>query len=72
MGSNYKSYKHKYFMAYMENSDKKLENFQKSEVSQIKWFGFEECLSVIRPYNLEKKRIIRQINKLVHSCRLIL
>ena len=73
LGSNYKSYKHKYFMAYMNHSDCNfLDNYQKSEVSQIKWLGFDECLKIIRPYNLEKKRIIQQINKLVHSCRLIL
>ena len=72
VGSNYKSYKHKYFLAFMNNDDYPLDKFQKSEVSEIKWLSLDECLKKIRPYNLEKKEIIIKINKLVHSCRLIL
>ena len=54
MGSNFKSYKHKYYLAYMMN-ERNLLNFQKSEVSKMKWVSLDECLSLIRPYNIEKK-----------------
>ena len=29
--------------------------FQKSEVDKMEWKNFEDCMSVIRYYNLEKK-----------------
>ena len=40
IGSNHKSYKHKYFLAFMEksnDSDDNLNNFQKTEVSKLEW-----------------------------------
>ena len=54
MGSNFKSYKHKYYLAYMMN-ERNLLNFQKSEVSKKKWISLDESLSLISPYNKEKK-----------------
>jgi 8-oxo-dGTP pyrophosphatase MutT (NUDIX family) len=72
IGSNHKSYKHKYFLAYMDktSSEKSLQNFQKSEVSKIEWKTLEECLESIRPYNLEKKQLIININKILQEYRL--
>jgi predicted NUDIX family NTP pyrophosphohydrolase len=87
IGSNYKSYKHKYYLAYM-NTDQfinantnvtssatfitqqssrvdNLQNFQRSEVSKIAWKTCEECIDLIRPYNLEKKQLIININKVL-------
>ena len=51
IGTNHKSYKHKYFLAYSNenNSDFTLENFQKSEVSKLEWKTIDECLESIRP-----------------------
>lgn len=66
MGSNFKSYKHKYYLAYMMN-ERNLLNFQKSEVSKMKWVSLEECLSLIRPYNIEKKDLIKRIDKILHK-----
>ena len=40
MGSNFKSYKHKYYLAYMMN-ERNLLNFQKSEVSKMKWVSLD-------------------------------
>ena len=40
-----------------------MDNFQKSEVSKLEWKTVEECISSIRPYNLEKKQLIININK---------
>jgi len=62
-GSNFKSYKHKYFVMYMEyNKNQKMDNFQKSEVSCMKWMDINQCLAHIRCYNLEKKRLIQKID----------
>jgi 8-oxo-dGTP pyrophosphatase MutT (NUDIX family) len=62
-GSNYKSYKHKYFLMFM-NYDKSLKcgDFQKSEVSKMEWKNLDDCLMCFRPYNLEKIRIIKNID----------
>ena len=46
-------------------------NFQKSEVSQIKWCNLEEALKLIRPYNLEKKEIINNIDEILNKYSLI-
>ena len=71
IGSNHKSYKHKYYLAYMnENVEDILHNFQKTEVSKIEWKTLDECLLSIRPYNLEKKQLIININKVLQEYRL--
>jgi 8-oxo-dGTP pyrophosphatase MutT (NUDIX family) len=70
IGSNHKSYKHKYYLAYMNDSVDTLQNFQKTEVSKMEWKTLNECLESIRPYNLEKKQIIININKVLQEYRL--
>jgi 8-oxo-dGTP pyrophosphatase MutT (NUDIX family) len=71
IGTNYKSYKHKYFLAYMNDVDEEsLSNFQITEVSKIEWKTIDECLESIRPYNLEKKKLINNINKVLQEYRL--
>ena len=69
IGSNLKSYKHKYYLAY---SDKNLnlENYQQSEVSKIEFKSLNDCLTTIRPYNLEKKQLLININKALQELRL--
>ena len=70
LGSNHKSYKHKYFLAYTENSSNELDMYQKTEVSKLDWKTLEECLESIRPYSLEKKQLIININKVLQEYRL--
>jgi 8-oxo-dGTP pyrophosphatase MutT (NUDIX family) len=72
IGSNIKSYKHKYYLAYMVNNNVSLETkrYQKSEVRNMKWMSYDECLNVIRPYNLEKINIVKKINKVLQEYRL--
>jgi 8-oxo-dGTP pyrophosphatase MutT (NUDIX family) len=70
LGSNHKSYKHKYFLAYAENSSDELNMYQKTEVSKLDWKTLEECLESIRPYSLEKKQLIININKVLQEYRL--
>jgi 8-oxo-dGTP pyrophosphatase MutT (NUDIX family) len=73
IGSNHKSYKHKYFLALMDSSDSiidPLNNFQITEVSKLEWKPIDKCLESIRPYNLEKKELIININKVLQEYRL--
>jgi len=70
IGTNHKSYKHKYFLAYMNEVDDFLNNYQLSEVSKIEWKTLDECLDSIRMYNLEKINLIININKLLQEYRL--
>jgi 8-oxo-dGTP pyrophosphatase MutT (NUDIX family) len=67
IGSNHKSYKHKYFLAYMNDTIDNLQNYQKTEVSKLEWKTIDECLHSIRPYNLEKKRLIRNVSKILQD-----
>lgn len=71
-GSNFKSYKHKYYIAQIENNISPTRGFQESEVSKIQWCTLDEALERIRPYSLEKKDVLQQINKALERYRLIL
>jgi 8-oxo-dGTP pyrophosphatase MutT (NUDIX family) len=67
-GSNLKSYKHKYFLTYISyvkslNDD----NYQKSEIGNMKWFTHSSCLEKIRFYNIEKIDILNSINNLLQK-----
>ena len=67
-GSNYKSYKHKYYLGNMSyDTTINTDNFQKSEVSKMDWKTFDECLLCIRPYNLEKIDVLRNINDIINN-----
>jgi 8-oxo-dGTP pyrophosphatase MutT (NUDIX family) len=70
IGSNHKSYKHRYFLAHMNNQMDLYENFQLTEVSKIEWKTYEQCIDSIRPYNLEKKNVIKNINKILEEYHL--
>ena len=70
-GSNFKSYKSKYFVGMLNKDSVPIQDFQKSEVSEIKWLSLEKCLSFIRPYHLEKKDLIKKINNTLDKYRLI-
>jgi 8-oxo-dGTP pyrophosphatase MutT (NUDIX family) len=70
IGTNHKAYKHKYFLAYTKNVHIDLNNFQKTEVSKLEWKNYDECINSIRPYNLEKKKLITNINKVLQEYRL--
>jgi ADP-ribose pyrophosphatase YjhB (NUDIX family) len=63
MGSNYKSYKHKYYLMKMCEPIYNRKTYDKREVSKVEWKTYTECLNCIRPYNLEKKKLIEDVNK---------
>jgi 8-oxo-dGTP pyrophosphatase MutT (NUDIX family) len=65
-GSNYKSYKHKYFLASMNKSNSERPPFDSnSEVSLVEWKDYESALSAIRPYNLEKIDVLKNANAIL-------
>jgi hypothetical protein len=65
-GSNYKSYKHKYYLTYMPYEESIREySVQSSEVSCAKWKTYEECMASIRHYNVEKKRILENVHQTI-------
>jgi 8-oxo-dGTP pyrophosphatase MutT (NUDIX family) len=71
LGSNYKSYKHRYYLMYMNYHDSlSMDNFEKSEVSCMEWKSYDECMKSIRSYNLEKKRLITNIEHTLSKYRL--
>jgi len=73
-GSNYKSYKHKYFLAYINNDDTHNENineFNNYEVSKLEWKSYENALLSIRNYNLEKIDILNRVNHLVTKYKIV-
>jgi 8-oxo-dGTP pyrophosphatase MutT (NUDIX family) len=66
MGSNYKSYKHKYYICYIDYDDsiQWQGSVQREEVSTMSWKPFEQCLADIRSYNTEKINMLTHI----HNC----
>lgn len=70
IGSNYKSYKHKYFLM-MVDYEYSVGCFKpvspNYEVSQIKWKDMDDCLTSIRTYNLEKKEMIKTVNTVLQK-----
>ena len=71
-GSNYKSYKHKYYLAYTDESVGSLKGYQQTEVSDLQWMTYDECIETIRPYNLEKLAILDKVNNILKEYSLFL
>tara|TARA_Y100000768_G_scaffold376101_1_gene347753 strand:- start:2446 stop:3252 length:807 start_codon:yes stop_codon:yes gene_type:complete len=69
-GSNYKSYKHKYFIGCIDYNISPTQQFQYTEVSKVEWKTYEEALECIRPYNLEKKDVLMRVNTILEKYRL--
>lgn len=70
IGTNYKLYTYKYYLSYMsyENFLKTdLSFFQESEVSKLQWVTLKECIQKMRPYNLEKKNLITNIEQVIQK-----
>ena len=69
-GSNYKSYKHKYYLTCMKYEDTLTSRgMQSCEVSELRWMSFEQCCSSIRSYNIEKLKVLSAVNNmLIHNC----
>ena len=64
-GSNYKSYRHRYYLAHISSDHPVPTGFQRTEVSKLKWMPLEDALAAIRPYNKERKDMLRSVDRLV-------
>ena len=65
-GSNNLRYRHIYYIGHVNESElNKIKNtsFSSSEISSVKWKTYEDAITCIRPYNIEKKKILQLINK---------
>jgi len=81
IGSNYESYKNKYFVCsflsdiVIDEQTQKIntptnKTYDKYEISDVMWFTYSQCLNQIREYNHEKKRLITSIDKTLHKYEL--
>ena len=70
-GSNFKSYKHCYYLGSMDTTEEPSEPFQYSEVSEMNWFSYNDAIQVMRPYNIEKADILKRIHKIVTEYKMI-
>jgi 8-oxo-dGTP pyrophosphatase MutT (NUDIX family) len=71
-GSNYKSYKHKYFLGYMDFKNSTYNYNQtaiqnNNEVSMIEWKDYESALLSIRLYNLEKIDCLTRVHTILSN-----
>lgn len=66
VGTNGVTYKHIYYLVKMKDDipppriDYK-NKIQTGEVQNIGWFSFEECMAIIRPYDIAKKTVITNV-----------
>jgi len=67
-GSNGITYKHVYFLVKMKDAKLKIPPvidtrniIQMSEVQNVGWFSYNECQSLIRPYDEEKKKTLTKV-----------
>ena len=66
VGTNGITYKHIYYLVKMKDNvpppriDYK-NKIQTGEVQNIGWFTYEECMSIIRPYDIAKKSVIQNV-----------
>lgn len=72
IGSNFKVYKHKYYLAILTGSVIPANMFQSSEISAIEWKTIDECLDYIRNYNIEKIQMLKNINRLIINYDIVL
>lgn len=69
-GSNLKSYKHCYYVAHMVEEPLCVPEFQKTEVSDMKWLTYEKAKTRFRGYNLEKLDILTRVNTMLTNYRI--
>jgi ADP-ribose pyrophosphatase YjhB (NUDIX family) len=68
-GSNLKSYRHKYYVACMDYGDTVTPSgaIQASEISALAFGTLAECMDRMRPYNVEKKRVLESVDRMLTS-----
>tara|TARA_Y100000992_G_scaffold302444_1_gene276637 strand:+ start:16586 stop:17389 length:804 start_codon:yes stop_codon:yes gene_type:complete len=69
-GSNLKSYKHKYFLALMDNNIEPENEFQTNEINEIKWIKLQDINKYIRDYNIEKIKLLDELINILKTYKL--
>tara|TARA_B100000787_G_scaffold159359_1_gene137417 strand:- start:11394 stop:12179 length:786 start_codon:yes stop_codon:yes gene_type:complete len=69
-GSNHRSYKNKYFLAYLPNNKDQIEIFHNNEISEIEWVNIDDVSKKFRKYNFEKIKIINEIKIILNNYNL--
>ena len=66
-GTNKVRYKHVYYIAKYLNDSNDLPNIPANsiEVKDIKWFNYNETQNHIRPYNIERKELLKRLNQVI-------
>lgn len=75
IGSNYQSYKDSYYIGKFNHSDNTLSSisstlpikFQEQEISDAKWLTINKVIEKIRPYHLERIKIIKKVDSLLNK-----
>lgn len=71
IGSNFKSYKHCYYIGCMDNNEIPFGKFQETEVGEMGWYSYDEALQLIRPYNKEKIDVLKKVNTIISSYEIL-
>jgi len=69
-GSNLRSYKYKYYLAYVANTTYPLDSFQRSEIGAVAWMTPEDCVTAVRPYHAERRELITDLAATIQRLRL--
>lgn len=71
LGGNRIYYRHRYFLAYCRQiTEVKIDAsnaIMNREISDIGWFPYEQAMSLIRPYNIEKRQILSVANDILSN-----
>jgi 8-oxo-dGTP pyrophosphatase MutT (NUDIX family) len=67
-GTNGVQYRHIYYLVKMkENAPPPHIDYQNKvqtgEVQNIGWFSYEECMTIMRPYDKAKKKVVKKVNQ---------
>ena len=69
IGTNLNYYKHKYFLAYIDDPNINLKNFQKQEVKEIKFLSYDNALNKIRDYHHSKIDCLKNANYIINNLK---
>ena len=67
IGTNGINYLHNYYLAILNSEKIKNIDSKNREIGNIKIMSFEECINTIRPYHINKIKIIRLLNELINE-----
>jgi 8-oxo-dGTP pyrophosphatase MutT (NUDIX family) len=60
-GTNNVLYKHLYYISLCKLDEELNKNMNNDEIGDIKWFSYKDAINIIRPYHIEKKRILDEL-----------